>query len=84
MSHDALFQLGMGSVLLIASQTEEILAARAARAPARAIDRGSPGRPGGHPARLHADPFHRQTKRRGNSAKALAFRGDLAAPPPSA
>lgn len=72
MSHDALFQLGMGSVLLNASQTEEIFAARKLNPRDKAVDRDSPSQ---HGARAPSIRLRRQIMRRGNSAKALALRG---------
>ena len=79
MSHDALFQLGMGSVGLDATQTEEPFGARAAKAHATALcatDRGiCPDAVKWPPART-AD---KKTRERGNSAKALLPATGLAA-----
>ncbi len=69
MSHDALFQLGMGSVVLIASQTEEFLAPRAVSARAEAICADASHR-FGLAAFAVADLLRAERKRGGNSAKA--------------
>ncbi|MCO5091334.1 hypothetical protein [Bosea sp. (in: a-proteobacteria)] len=72
MSHDALLQLGMASVVLSASQKEDTLVARTLDPRAEAIDRDSTGR--------HVVLGLRgQTLRRGNSAKALPLREETAA-----
>lgn len=72
MSHDALFQLGMGSVLLNASQTEETFVARTLNQRAEAIARDSLSRRALLCA--PANGFRWRIMRRGNSAKALALR----------
>lgn len=82
MSHDALFQLGMGSVRLNASQTEETFVARTLKQRAGAIAWGSSGRRA--LLRALANRLYCQTMRRGNSAKALALREATAAPRPVA
>lgn len=81
MSHDALFQLGMGSVLLNASQKEETFAARTLKACAEAICIGSPSHRFGLAAFAVADLFRPEMKRRGNSAKALTLRAGSAVVP---
>lgn len=68
MSHDALFQLGMGPVELDATQTEEPFAARAPIGAATAFA-------------VPAARRHRR-KLRGNSTKALIARAGAAAPRP--
>lgn len=68
MSHDALFQLGMGAVLLNASQKEETFAMPASAASIEAIDSADPQAG----PRLHAVTMLRTEKKsRSNSAKAL-------------
>lgn len=81
MSHDTLFQLGMGSVILNASQTEETFAARKLNLRDEAIDGGSSGQ---HGARARGARLRWQAMRRGNSAKALALRAEPAILRPSA
>ena len=71
MSCDALFQLGMGSVLLNASQTEDNLARYAAGACAEAVDAVTQGRNFGLVGLAVAALFRAEKKSRGNSAKAL-------------
>lgn len=80
MSHDTLFQLGMGSVQLNASQKEETFGARALNVRAEDICMGSPSHRFGHAAAV-ADLFRPEMKRRGNSAKALALRAGSAVVP---
>ncbi len=70
MSYDTLFQLGMGSVLLNASQTEDALARHAA-ACVEAIDVAMQGRELGFAELAVAALFRAEKKSRGNSAKAL-------------
>jgi len=71
MSYDTLFQLGMGSVLLNASQTEDALARHAAAACVEAIDVALQSRNLGFAELAVAALFHAEKKSRGNSAKAL-------------
>ncbi|WP_184231745.1 hypothetical protein [Bosea sp. WAO] len=75
MSHDALFQLGMGAVLLNASQKEETFAMCASAAsikvisPASRLSRQSPAA---------AAILRTEKKSRSNSAKALIPRASTA------
>lgn len=70
MSHDTLFQLGMGSVLLNASQKEDTLVARTFRACAEAICMGTCNLRVAPAVCVVAVQFLAETKQRGNSAKA--------------
>ncbi len=83
MSHDALFQLGMGSVGLDATQTEEPFGARAMRVHATALcatDRGiCPDAALWAAMSRAARTADRKTRERGNSAKALFPATGLAA-----
>ncbi len=80
MFHDALFQLGMGSVLLNASQKEETFVARALKACVEAFC-VSPGLRVELAATAVMDPFRPGIRRRGNSAKAPILRVGSAAVP---
>lgn len=71
MSHDALFQLGMGSVLLNASQTEDIFAVRALKLRAMLNCIGSQAYRFGLTAMAIASLFRAERKSRSNSAKRL-------------
>lgn len=71
MSHDALFQLRMDSVLLKATQKEEILAKRADLTRITATCFARKGRIFGLFASAVANLFRAEKKSRGNSAKAL-------------
>jgi hypothetical protein len=71
MSHDTLFQLGVGSVLLNASQKEENLVTRALAACFGAIRIGRPSPSPGRAGSVVAGLFRADKKSRSNSAKAL-------------
>ena len=71
MSYDALFQLGMGSVLLNAAQTEDYFARHAAGACDETVDAATQGRNYGLVRLAVAALFRAEKKSRGNSAKAL-------------
>lgn len=71
MSYDALFQLGMGSVELDATQTEEPFAARALRACAKVLHVVCQSERIGLAAFAVADLFRAEKRDRGNSAKTL-------------
>lgn len=75
MSHDTLFQLGMGAVLLNASQKEETFAMRTLAASTKVISPAS--RLGGQPPRAAAI-LRTEKKSRSNSAKALIARAQTA------
>lgn len=80
MSHDTLFQLGMASVLLNASQKEEIVVVRAPSACAEVTCITS--RRAGVSARAGA-VLRTDKKSRSNSAKALILRAEPAFVPPA-
>jgi hypothetical protein len=81
MSRDALFQLGMGSVLLNAAQEEETFATRAALARARAFCAFRWAGRHGFAAFAVAYLLRAEKRSRGNRAKALISpAGSLAIP----
>ncbi|WP_414475278.1 hypothetical protein [Microvirga sp. M2] len=80
MSRDALFQLRMDSVLLNATQTEEILAKRVDLTRIAATDTAMTGRDFGVVALSVAGLFRAERKSRGNSAKALIESAFASAP----
>jgi len=71
MSYDALFQLGMGSVELDATQTEEPCAKRAMKSLVRVLRAVRPSERIGLAAFAIADLFRAEKRERGNSAKRL-------------